>query len=552
MDLRNDKTGGERGDRVEAPDLDAAAFGDGLSGPEPAAVSFAVPEGGAVSELLPGARPAGVDEGLGSRLLDRLAGEARATKPREWLLSRGLALADTVALLGAFFVSQLLAGPTTAAAQSDVRKEYGLFLVMLPFLLYAAKLYGLYTRDAERADHSTLDDIVPVLHLVTLGTWVFFGATWLLRIADPRFAEFAVFWIAALGLVLVSRAIARALCKRSPLYRQNALIVGAGEVGQFVARKFMQHPEHGIDVVGFVDDQPAERSDDMADLTILGDPENLPAIAESYDVDRIIVAFSNDSHLRTLELVRELRDLRVQIDIVPRLFEVLGPSATLHGVGALPLVGLPPIRLSTASRRLKRAVDLVVSIVALILLAPALAVFALAIRLTSRGPAIFRQTRMGSGEQTFEMFKFRTMSADADSRKSEFAHLNKHAQNGGDPRMFKIPNDPRVTPVGRFLRRYSLDELPQLFNVIVGDMTLVGPRPLILEEDREITEWGRRRLDLKPGMTGPWQVLGRTEIPFEEMVKIDYLYVTNWSMWRDLKLMAQTIPAILRSRSVVY
>jgi lipopolysaccharide/colanic/teichoic acid biosynthesis glycosyltransferase len=150
------------------------------------------------------------------------------------------------------------------------------------------------------------------------------------------------------------------------------------------------------------------------------------------------------------------------------------------------------------------------------------------------------------------MFKFRTMTVDADAQKAQLAHLNKHASNGGDPRMFKIPDDPRVTSIGRFLRKYSLDELPQLVNVVLGDMTLVGPRPLILEEDREITEWGRRRLDLKPGMTGPWQVLGRNDIPFEEMVKIDYLYVTNWSLWRDLKLMAQTVPAIFRSRTIVY
>jgi lipopolysaccharide/colanic/teichoic acid biosynthesis glycosyltransferase len=187
-----------------------------------------------------------------------------------------------------------------------------------------------------------------------------------------------------------------------------------------------------------------------------------------------------------------------------------------------------------------------------VVLAPALALFALAIKLSSPGPAIFRQTRMGAGDKTFHMFKLRTMTVDADKQKAELAHLNKHASNGGDPRMFKIPDDPRVTSIGRFLRRYSLDELPQLVNVVLGDMTLVGPRPLILEEDREITEWGRRRLDLKPGMTGPWQVLGRNDIPFEEMVKIDYLYVTNWSLWRDLKLMAQTVPAIFRSRTIVY
>ena len=559
MELRNENTTwGERGHHSEAvsePEL-AHSFGgvaDALAVTEGHIVSLAVPEGAAVVNLLPGAAAfEEIEDGLGTRLFGTLAAGRASVKPREWLLSRGLAFADTAALMVAFLVSQWLAGPAAAPGQVDVRTQYLLFLVSLPVWLYVAKLYGLYSRDAERADHSTLDDIVPVLHLITLGSWFFFGATWLFGIAQPHFGQFGAFWTAALLLVLTSRTIARVVCKRSPLYRQNAVIVGAGEVGQLVARKFIQHPEHGINVVGFVDDQPAQRSDDVADLTILGDPEDLPAIAERYDVDRVIVAFSNDSHTRTLELVRALRELRVQIDIVPRLFEVLGPSANLHGVGGLPLVGLPPMRLSGPSRWLKRSVDLAASIAALVVLAPALALFALAIKLSSPGSAIFRQTRMGAGDKTFHMFKFRTMTVDADEQKAQLAHLNKHARNGGDPRMFKIPDDPRVTSIGRFLRKYSLDELPQLVNVVLGDMTLVGPRPLILEEDREITEWGRRRLDLKPGMTGPWQVLGRNDIPFEEMVKIDYLYVTNWSLWRDLKLMAQTVPAIFRSRTIVY
>jgi lipopolysaccharide/colanic/teichoic acid biosynthesis glycosyltransferase len=137
------------------------------------------------------------------------------------------------------------------------------------------------------------------------------------------------------------------------------------------------------------------------------------------------------------------------------------------------------------------------------------------------------------------------MSADADERKAEVAHLNKHLQNGGDPRMFKIPNDPRITRVGRFLRGGSLDELPQLFNVVRGHMSLVGPRPLILDEDKYVEEWGRQRLSLKPGCTGPWQVLGRDGIPFAEMVKLDYLYVTGWSLWHDVQLIARTIPLLL-------
>jgi lipopolysaccharide/colanic/teichoic acid biosynthesis glycosyltransferase len=140
------------------------------------------------------------------------------------------------------------------------------------------------------------------------------------------------------------------------------------------------------------------------------------------------------------------------------------------------------------------------------------------------------------------------MCADAEERKAEVAHLNKHARNGGDPRMFKIPDDPRVTRVGRSLRRYSLDELPQLVNVLKGEMSLVGPRPLILVEDQHVTDWARSRLDLKPGVTGLWQSLGSSAIPFEEMIRLDYLYVTNWSLWNDLRLMCQTIPVVFRGR----
>jgi len=151
---------------------------------------------------------------------------------------------------------------------------------------------------------------------------------------------------------------------------------------------------------------------------------------------------------------------------------------------------------------------------------------------------------MGANDRTFSMLKFRTMIDGADLQKATLNHLNKHAN--GDSRMFKIPGDPRVTKVGRALRRFSLDELPQLFNVIRGEMSLVGPRPLVLNEDEFVASWGRRRLSLRPGMTGVWQILGRTDIPFDEMVKLDYLYVTNWTLSGDLKILARTIPAIVR------
>jgi lipopolysaccharide/colanic/teichoic acid biosynthesis glycosyltransferase len=188
--------------------------------------------------------------------------------------------------------------------------------------------------------------------------------------------------------------------------------------------------------------------------------------------------------------------------------------------------------------------DVSLSLVGLLVLAPMFLVIAAAIKLDSRGPVFFRQVRMGRRDLRFHILKFRTMVVDADSHKGEVVHLNKHA--GVDERMFKAPNDPRVTRLGRFLRRYSIDELPQLVNVLRGEMSLVGPRPLIPEEHRHVYAWGLKRVDLKPGITGLWQVLGRDDIPFGEMVALDHRYVTTWSLFEDLRLLLRTIPVVFR------
>jgi lipopolysaccharide/colanic/teichoic acid biosynthesis glycosyltransferase len=207
--------------------------------------------------------------------------------------------------------------------------------------------------------------------------------------------------------------------------------------------------------------------------------------------------------------------------------------------------------LSRTAQARKRLFDVVVASVALFAIAPFFLLIAIISRLERHGPVFFKQLRMGAGDKPFYVYKFRTMVANADEQKAAYAHLNKHARSGGDPRMFKIQNDPRVTRVGRVLRRYSLDELPQLLNVLRGEMTLVGPRPLILEEDRHVPEWARRRLELKPGMTGLWQVLGNSCISFEEMVRLDYEYVATWSMWRDFQLMLKTLPVLAGRREHV-
>jgi exopolysaccharide biosynthesis polyprenyl glycosylphosphotransferase len=299
-----------------------------------------------------------------------------------------------------------------------------------------------------------------------------------------------------------------------------------------------------VNVVGFVDEHPRVRIDGLENLSVVGRPAQLPEIVSGLDVDRVIVAFSQHPHEATLENIRDLNQRGVQVDVVPRFFEALGPHATMHSAEGLTLVGLPPARWSRSSLFLKRVMDTVISFVAVLVLAPVFLVIAAAIKLDSRGPVFFRQVRMGRGDSRFHIVKFRTMVVDADAHKGDVVHLNKHA--GTDERMFKAPNDPRVTRVGRFLRRYSIDELPQLVNVLLGDMSLVGPRPLIPEEHRHVDGWGLKRLDLKPGITGLWQILGRDDIPFGEMVELDHRYVTTWSLVEDLRILMRTVPVVLK------
>ena len=418
-----------------------------------------------------------------------------------------------------------------------------LFAATLPCWLVVANLYGLYSRDAQRADHSTADDAPAVLNMTTLGAWLLYVLARITGAADLEVPKLIAFWAAAIVAILVSRALARLITRRSIAFVQNSIIVGAGSVGQLVGRKLLQHPEYGINPVGFVDDHPEERSHHER-LSVLGDTAELPELVRQFDVERVIVAFNSGPYDSTLSAVRDLADQGVQVDIVPRLYEVVGAETTVHSVEGLPLLSVPPPGLSWSKRGLKRALDLVVASAALLVLGPLFGLVALLIRFDSHGPAFFRQPRIGENGRSFRIWKFRTMTADADERKAEYAHLNIHDGPNGDPRMFKIHDDPRVTRVGRFLRRCSIDELPQLFNVIRGDMSIVGPRPLIPDEHQYVTDWAERRLALRPGMTGLWQVLGRNGIGFDEMVRLDYVYVNTWSLWNDLRLMARTVPAV--------
>ena len=481
--------------------------------------------------------------GLGLGVVERIQ---RANR-RGWLIRRMLVCADALGLLLAFFSAKWLPELSDGDKLGLVGPWLLFFMIALPVWIVMAKLYGLYDRDDALAHNSTVDDLPGIFHLVTVGSLMAFGVGRLVGVYGDGIAPPLVFWTLAMVLIPLGRVRVRATCRRLDGLAQNTVIVGAGEVGQLIARKLARHPEYQLNVVGFVDARPRPQQRGTDPLTILGTPDDLPEIVHRYGVERLIIAFSSHTHREMIDVMR-LTQSEIQIDVVPRLFENLSRTIAVHAIEGIPLLGLALPRLSRSSNLIKRSTDLAASALGLVLLSPAFAVFAVLIKLGSPGPVFFRQLRVGAHGRPFSIYKFRTMSADADDRKSELAHLNKHTHDGGDDRMFKIPDDPRVTRFGAYLRRTSLDELPQLINVLRGEMSLVGPRPLIIEEDHHVDAWARKRLSLKPGITGLWQVLGRDDIPFGEMVRLDYLYVTNWSFWQDISLMFQTVPLVFRGR----
>jgi exopolysaccharide biosynthesis polyprenyl glycosylphosphotransferase len=463
--------------------------------------------------------------------------------------TRMLAAGDGAVLVLAYALSFAVAeaiGPLPAVSAPPLALAL-LGLVAVPVWLAIFTAYHLYENDSLRISVASFDEVRDVFHAMVAGSLAFLILSQGLRFAfgwwvyEP--VEAALFCTAALLLVPVARGTLRSWVFPRVMEARRALIVGTGDEALLVYRKLQGHPEYGVEVVGFLGDSDNDGVDRIP-APVLGAPHEIGRIIDAFEVDRVVLTASIASHDEMLDLIRNLRIPEVQISIVPRYSEIFTSSATLDDVEGMPVVTLPQLRLGRSSRLLKRTVDLVVSSLALVVLAPVLAAAAIAIRLDSPGPAIYRQPRRGRNGSTFSIAKFRTMSVGAEQRRSEVLFLN-----DVDGPLFKIKQgDPRVTRVGGFLRKTSLDELPQLWNVLRGDMSLVGPRPFVTHEADQITGWAERRLDMTPGITGLWQVLGRNDIPFEEMCKLDYLYVTNWSLWWDLKILCQTIPTVLMGR----
>jgi exopolysaccharide biosynthesis polyprenyl glycosylphosphotransferase len=421
-------------------------------------------------------------------------------------------------------------------------------VLLLPAWVLAAKLYGLYDRDEERATHSTADEVVSVFHLITVGAWSFFATSWLVGLGHPHQRKLATFWLLAILAVITARWAARTLARRHPGYVQNTLIVGAGDVGQLIGRKLSQHPEYGINLLGFVDAAPREMRRDLEGTELVGEPDDIVDIVESRDVDRVIVAFSQDHHEQMLRVIRALREHNVQIDVVPRLFEAVSPSAPVHSVEGLPLLAVAPARIPRSSRLLKRSLDIVGGAVAVALTAPLMLVIALLVRRGSPGPIFFRQERLGIDMRKFTLLKFRTMrdgTDDAPHREYLKEIASAHAAPGTN-NLYKLDRSDVITPVGRWLRRTSLDELPQILNVLRGDMSLVGPRPAIPYELELYAQHHFERFLVPAGLTGLWQVEARAHSTFGEALDLDVVYARSWSLGLDLRLLLRTPTQMFR------
>ena len=417
-----------------------------------------------------------------------------------------------------------------------------------PLVVLVSKMLGLYERDELLVHKTTLDEAPALFQtatVFTLGTWIVqqgfdsnaFTAT-----------EAGLLWPLLFLLLVVGRGASRRIARRLT-QPERCLVIGNAAAAESLKRSLGRGSAVNAEIIGRVplqygrrhgEDPPGEAL--PSSVPFLGDLDGLGDILRENRVDRVLIVPGAGATDELLVVTRAVKALGARVSMVPRLFEVVGSLAAFDDVAGTTLLGLRRYGLSRSSWRLKRAFDITAGSLLLIALSPLLLAIALAIKLDDRGAVFFRQRRIGWDGQEFEMFKFRTMSKDAEQRRAELEALNE-AEG-----LFKIEDDPRITRVGRWLRKTSLDELPQFLNVLRGEMSLVGPRPLVPDDDERVQGWDRRRLHVPPGMTGHWQILGSSRVPLGEMDKIDYLYGANWSLWGDLKILLRTVPYVLARR----
>lgn len=468
-----------------------------------------------------------------------------------WTVRRLLIASDLVMLLVAFLGAELFyrIDTGTTGRSLSVLAEFAVFAATLPLWVILASAHSLYRHDQDRISHSTAEEVAEILHLVTLGAWLLVTTALVTSWISVDPPKVTLFWVLAVPTLILGRLVVRAAVRRSPGFRQRLLLAGCGAPTDLVVRKISHHPEYGLDLIGVVsfgEEPPAVPSpSDGSRLEVGAIDEILDARAP----DRVMVVTSDADNATIGKIVNAARRRGIRIDLIPHGYEVIGPRARLYFLEGLAMTGVGPMDWTKGSRFAKRAIDVVGSAMLLFMTAPVFAVVGFRIWRESGRPIFFRQTRLGAGLEPFTVLKFRSMAVDADQQ--QHADYMQRALTGRPDEssggLFKMEHA-QTTRIGQWIRRTSLDELPQLINVLRGEMSLVGPRPCVPYETEGYAPQDFDRFAVKPGLTGYWQVVARAHSTPREALDMDVMYVWNWSLGLDLVLLLRTPLAVYRQR----
>jgi exopolysaccharide biosynthesis polyprenyl glycosylphosphotransferase len=473
---------------------------------------------------------------------------------RHKLLTRILIVFDQVLLLTAFAAivylrpeAWLKGGVHWSQANFKLSDTLSVLVLSLGWVVIFGCLVR-YKADRFIAIRAQLRDLVAA---TTLASFLLVLVSGALSVRSINPSNVAIFWGVVTGLGISSRLLLRGTLlqiRKSGYNFRYLLVIGVNERALELARKIDSRPELGYKITGFIAETPSAGAEYLKQEPrpgeLLGSLDNLQTVLKSERIDEMMVCLPIDARFSDIALViKHARDLGVVVRVMPQFRN----DFLLGSLRVEEFEGQEVITLFREQMLfqllIKRLADIGISAAALVILSPLMIVTAVAIKLTSPGPIFFVQNRVGMNQRTFKLYKFRSMVVDAEDRKRDLAHLNEV-----DGPVFKIGNDPRVTPIGRLIRRTSIDELPQLFNVLQGEMSLVGPRPPLPDEVSRYEWLFRKRLSVKPGITCVWQVSGRNNISFERWMQMDHDYVENWSLWLDLKILMKTLPAVLLRR----
>ena len=479
------------------------------------------------------------------------SGASEITRRLQWrLLTLGLVLSDFVAVALAFRIAYFVRFEISPGFfQADADPLFVFYqtsaLLLVPLWLFIFALVGLYnrqiilsgTKEYALVFNATTAGLFIVIAAGFLQPQLIFARGWLLM------AWGLIFLLASLGRFSIRRGIY--YFRRHGYFIQNAVIIGANSEGISLAEQLTNRKTSGLQVIGFIDQKYSPGACVSNNLEVLGNVDHLPDLVIRYDIEELILASSafttRDRMLDVFQQFGVSGDVNVRLS--SGLYEIFTTGLTVKDFASVPLVSLNKVRLTGIDHFLKLLLDYSLTIPALILIFPFLLLIAIAVKFDSPGPVIFRRRVMGMNGKQFDAYKFRTMSINGDELLSGFPELmNELAEN------YKLKEDPRVTRAGKFLRKSSLDELPQFFNVLKREMSLVGPRIITPEEVEKYSKWDLNLLTVKPGITGLWQVSGRSDVSYDERVRLDMYYIRNWNIWLDLHILFQTIPAVIRRR----